>query len=99
MSIRFHLVILLIAVPLHLLAQEETATIYGRITDPDGKPIFPANIAILGTTRGTVTDEEGSFEMSTGPIVETITTDDDTDEYKNKGLQITMGFTLPFKGR
>jgi hypothetical protein len=63
MSIRLYLVILLIAVPLHLLAQEETATIYGRITDPEGNPIFLANVAVEGTTRGTITNEEGSFEL------------------------------------
>lgn len=63
MSFRFYLILLFISLPLNLLAQEETATIYGRITDPEGNPIFLANVAVEGTTRGTITNEEGSFEL------------------------------------
>jgi hypothetical protein len=38
-------------------------TIWGKITDPDGKPVFPASITIKGTSRGTVTDENGLYEL------------------------------------
>ncbi len=64
MNCRLFLIILFIYLPLNLLAQEETATIYGKITDPEGKPIFLVNISIPGTTHGTVTDEEGSFSLT-----------------------------------
>ncbi|HEC43135.1 MAG TPA: TonB-dependent receptor [Bacteroides sp.] len=46
------------------LAQaQETAHVYGKVTGTDQAPIFPANIAIPGTSYGTVTDENGNFEL------------------------------------
>jgi len=53
----------LVCLPLQLLAQEETATIYGKISDSEGNPIFPASVTVNGTTRGTVTDEKGFYEL------------------------------------
>lgn len=64
MNCRSFLILILICLPLNLLAQKETATIYGKITDPEGKPIFPASIRITGTGRGTVTNEKGIFELT-----------------------------------
>jgi len=64
MNCRLFLILILICFPLYLFAQKETATIYGKITDTDGKPVFPASIKIAGTNRGTVTDEKGLFELS-----------------------------------
>lgn len=35
----------------------------GVVTDKNGEPVIGANILIKGTTRGTVTDLDGNFEM------------------------------------
>lgn len=36
----------------------------GTVTDPSGEPIIGANITVQGTARGTLTDIDGSFEIS-----------------------------------
>ena len=63
MNCRLFLFLVLVCLPLNLFAQDETTTIYGKITDPEGKPIFPASIAIPGTSRGTVTNDKGLYEL------------------------------------
>ena len=63
MNCRLFLILIPIILPLNLFAQQETMTIWGKITDPDGKPVFPASITIKGTSRGTVTDENGLYEL------------------------------------
>ena len=42
---------------------QETARIFGIITGFDNKPVFPASITIPETSFGTVTDENGHFEL------------------------------------
>jgi hypothetical protein len=42
---------------------QETARIFGIITGFDNKPVFPASITIPETPFGTVTDENGHFEL------------------------------------
>jgi hypothetical protein len=64
MNCRLFLIWILICLPLNLLAQEKTATIFGKISDPEGKPVFAAGIRIAGTDRGTMTNEEGLFELT-----------------------------------
>ena len=51
MNFRLVLLLALACLPLQLFAQEETTTIYGKITDSEGKPIFPASIAVAGTAQ------------------------------------------------
>jgi hypothetical protein len=63
MNCRLFLVVIFVCLPLYLLAQDETATIYGKITDPEGKPVFLASITVVGTSRGTVTNEKGLYEL------------------------------------
>ena len=63
MNCRLFLVVVLVCLPVYLPAQDETATIYGKIIDPEGKPIFLASITIIGTSRGTVTNEKGLYEL------------------------------------
>ena len=63
MNFRSVLLLALACLPLQLFAQEETTTIYGKVTDSDGKPIFPASIAVSGTPSGTVSDENGFYEL------------------------------------
>ena len=44
-------------------SSQEPRTITGTITDENGQPLPGANIIIIGTTRGAVTDLEGKYEL------------------------------------
>ncbi|MDN5202430.1 TonB-dependent receptor [Fulvivirgaceae bacterium BMA10] len=70
----------------------ELRSIQGKITDQSGDPVFGASVVIKGTTRGVVTDANGSFsiEANTGDelvvsyvgyITETIAITDSQDNY------------------
>jgi hypothetical protein len=63
MKCRIVFLLILACLSLKLLAQEATTTIYGKITDPEGKPVFSASVTVSGTPRGTVTDENGYYEL------------------------------------
>jgi hypothetical protein len=63
MNRRLCLFLLLICFPFILSAQEDDAIIFGKITDPEGKPVFPVSIRVAGTIHGTVTNEKGLFEL------------------------------------
>ncbi len=41
----------------------QTSLIHGTITDETGEPLVGANITIQGTSVGTITDENGKFEI------------------------------------
>jgi iron complex outermembrane receptor protein len=72
MKCRIVFLLILACLSLKLLAQEATTTIYGKITDPEGKPVFSASVTVSGTPRGTVTDENGYYELiipSEGKVV------------------------------
>ena len=55
------LLILLISGPLS--AQEE-AMVYGTVTDSLGRPIELANITVMGSNEGTMTNSSGAYELS-----------------------------------
>jgi hypothetical protein len=63
MNCRIVLLLTLACLHLQILAQEETSAIYGKITNKEGKPVFSASITVYGTSRGTVTDENGIYEL------------------------------------
>ena len=46
-----------------LVIAQETAFVRGRITDENLEPVFLANVAVPGTPYGTVTDQQGRFEL------------------------------------
>ena len=53
-----------IAIITTLIAQLSMAwTIGGRVTDKDNLPISDASAALIGTTVGTLTDEDGRFSL------------------------------------
>ena len=56
------LFIMFCCIPILAYAQE-TAFIKGKVTDKNRVPIFPTSVAIPGTPYGTVTDENGLFEL------------------------------------
>lgn len=41
------------------------------ISADDGEPVIGASVAVKGTTRGTVTDEDGKFSLSVPSSVKT----------------------------
>lgn len=43
---------------------QDNATIFGKITDNNGKPIELVNIAIMGLPGGTTTNDQGRFELN-----------------------------------
>src|SRR5690606_20724523 len=55
---------LLIAFPgLSLIAQENTVTVQGKVTDVQGAPISGASVAVAGSTTGTMTNDDGNYSI------------------------------------
>ncbi len=46
----------------HLLAQDRTVT--GKVTDDSGVPIPGVNVSVKGTTRGTATNADGTYQLN-----------------------------------
>src|SRR5688572_2028066 len=53
----------LLVLGLPFVAQAQTGTIQGRITDQDGQPIAGATVSLEGTGLGTQTDGQGDFVL------------------------------------
>lgn len=47
-----------------LISLSQTATIYGKVLDKNGKPVFAATVGEVGTTNGMSTKEDGSFSLT-----------------------------------
>ncbi|GAB2783839.1 hypothetical protein GCM10027275_29880 [Rhabdobacter roseus] len=59
--------------PLALLtASEEKTTVTGTVTNQDGQPLPSAAIIAKGTTAGTTTNQQGTFELKDVPLNSTI---------------------------
>ena len=55
--------------PGHLLAQEQNGIISGTLTDiQTGTPLASANISVLDTRIGTVSNQDGKFEIANVPF-------------------------------
>jgi len=59
------LILLMLGFTSATMAQERTVT--GTVTDTDGQPLISANVLVKGTSRGTVTDFNGEFELTVQP--------------------------------
>lgn len=46
---------------------DQGKTIKGKVTDSEGKPIPGVTITIVGTTRGVITDNDGTFSIEAKP--------------------------------
>ena len=60
-----------VVTPTVALAQATTGTVSGKVTElGTGKPVGGATVQVLGTTRGTRTNEDGTyrFVVRTGPV-------------------------------
>src|SRR5690554_4283128 len=49
------------------LMQQQPNVVRGKVTDPDNKPLPGATITVVGTTRGVITDNDGSFSIEANP--------------------------------
>lgn len=61
------ILLFIIVLPKSILAQN-TATIYGKITDSKGKPIQSVSVAIEESSIGTITDKSGGYVISNIPV-------------------------------
>ncbi|BEG99192.1 SusC/RagA family TonB-linked outer membrane protein [Bacteroides sedimenti] len=52
---------------------ERTKNISGIVVDQNGEPIIGANVALKGTTNGTITDVDGKFSLNSIPEKSTLT--------------------------
>jgi hypothetical protein len=60
----FKLLVILLLLPLFVaLAQTETITVTGTMKDEDGNPIAGLSVTIKGTSKGTITDFNGNYEI------------------------------------
>ena len=48
--------------------QSPVRKVTGKVTDPDGSPLPGATITILGTTKGVITDVDGSYSIEADPM-------------------------------
>ena len=85
---RFLLYFFICFVPLWGFSQE-TARVHGTLTGSEGRPIFPASIAIPGTQYGTVSNERGRFELEV-PANEEITLVISFLGYKQEQVQLSL---------
>ena len=54
---------LAIVAPSRAGAQETTGTVTGRVTSADGAPLSGASVVVSGTTRGTITRDDGNYRL------------------------------------
>ena len=59
--------VLLCIFSLPAILSAQNRLISGTVTDPHGKPISSASIQVMGTSRGTVTDDAGKFSIALPP--------------------------------
>lgn len=50
-----------------LVAFAQSNTITGTVVDASGEPVIGANVTVLGTTNGTITDLDGKFSLQSVP--------------------------------
>ncbi|MDQ6812140.1 MAG: TonB-dependent receptor [Bacteroidota bacterium] len=57
------LLLFIVVCTISAFAQSKRATISGKVTDENDKPLFHVNISILGKEKGTVTNDSGKFSI------------------------------------
>ncbi|MGH2645122.1 MAG: TonB-dependent receptor plug domain-containing protein, partial [Chitinophagaceae bacterium] len=84
---------LILQLPQHVFAQERTIT--GTVLSPGNTPIEGATVGIKGTSKGTLTDQNGKFKISADPgdILVVSTVGFTTSEIK-VGNSSTVSITL-----
>ncbi|MEM1120963.1 MAG: TonB-dependent receptor [Bacteroidota bacterium] len=62
---KFCLIFSLLVSSFSLFAQDGTLT--GKVMDSEGEPLIGANVQVVGTTMGTVSDLDGKYDLSLTP--------------------------------
>lgn len=57
------IILLILPAGMSVLAQAQHAMVFGTVTDNKGKPIFGVNVAVIGSSTGTVTDSNGKYTL------------------------------------
>jgi TonB-dependent starch-binding outer membrane protein SusC len=60
-KMRFTFVLFLLGISIAVFSQ--TATVKGKVTDGQGNPVIGANVVVVGTATGTVTDIGGNYSL------------------------------------
>ena len=58
-----HIIIMVLAALLPLTVQAQDRAVRGTVLDQGGEPLVGASVIVQGTTRGTMTGADGSFEI------------------------------------
>lgn len=53
-------------------AWAQSRTVTGKVTDEQGKPVANATVSVKGTTKGTITKEDGTFSLAIAENAKTI---------------------------
>lgn len=61
-QLKYLIYIYILLLPVFCIGQEK-AVIYGKITDPSGKPMQLVNVSILGEQQGITTNSEGYYSL------------------------------------
>ena len=61
------LFLFLVSTPLYTVAQQTKGSVTGRVVDLQRNPVYPATVAIEGTTIGGFTDESGVYKLTNTP--------------------------------
>ncbi|HEX4575239.1 MAG TPA: carboxypeptidase-like regulatory domain-containing protein, partial [Gemmatimonadales bacterium] len=51
-----------------LVAQQTTGKIQGTVTDPQGAPVATAQVTLVGTSFGALTDPKGYYFINNVPV-------------------------------
>lgn len=95
MHMRKGLFLTMVLVLCYALANSQTRSITGKITDPEGHPVDGASVLIKGTKTGTAADAQGNFKITakTGDVLVISAVNYSSTEIKI-GSQTSLAITL-----
>ncbi len=70
-------------------SQEETARVFGRVTDDSGQPVELVNVALSGSSQGAITDTEGYYSIEL-PAGKDIALNYTFVGYQNKQIKLNI---------
>jgi hypothetical protein len=90
MKIRYsYLLLFVLLVPFISAYGQSNALVRGKVTDGDGKPLELVNVAVVGTSIGTSTSGDGTYQIRI-PADTTIIVDFSFVGYDRQQFQVTL---------